>query len=633
MRLRYRWLVLGMAVPGLMACRPAAVSLPGPPPLELASAPAVTATGYGRLSLTLRWPARAAQYIPEATSVIDFKVYQAGSDTPLSAQSAARPSSGTTTLTFDRLPAGEVIVTGNAKDSTGKVLSAGSVRITIVANALAQGRLTLYSTEELRLTAMSATNGDPGATVTLFGSGFGASRNATYSVRLGGLAVPGADLVRPDDTTLTFKVPAEATTSVVTLQVEQQATTSAQVFTTIRSWALSPTSADVYVPNGVATFSAVARDWLGQPVADPTLKWTAITQSGSPGRIDASGTFTAGDDLGTHTVRLGNGSAAVEATLTTHAMTLADFGGRLAPLGSVSHPADNPTSAEKIALGKELFFDGRLGSNGAMSCATCHMPGAGWGDGLTRSIGNDGQPLERNSPTILNAGLQSGPFFWDGRAATLEKQAEGVFGAAKELNRTGDSLLAVLEAADYPASFSAVFGAAPSTGAEAMDLTTKAIATFERSVVTQDSAFDRWARGDTAALSLAEKRGLAAFATNRCIDCHSGPLFTDGKFHNISVLEPNGTLHEGRRAVTGSDSDRGAFKTPPLRNITETGPYFHTGSAKTLADVIAHYEGNFASMPNIDPLLATPIFLSAQQRSDLEAFLRALSGATPSVSP
>lgn len=629
MRRKLLWLA-ALAASVTWGCQPSAMAPLARDPVALEPSP-VRTTAFGRVSLAIRWPERSTQYIPLATSVLEFKAYALGSDTAIAVQSATRPASGTSTVSFDQLPAGEVVVTGQAKDAEGRVLSSGSVQLTIVANSLVQGRLTLVSTEVPQILSMSPVNGDPGATVTLFGAGFGANRSATFSVRIGG--VPADAPARIDDTTLTFKVPEAATNSVVTLQVEAKATSSVAVFKTIRSWELSPMAADVFVPNGVATFSVTARDWQGALVPDPTLKWTATTQSGAAGSLDPSGVFTAGDDPGTHKVRLGNGSAAIEATVATHAMTLADFGGRLAPIGSVTHPAGNPGTAEKIALGKSLFFDTRLGSNGAMSCATCHQPSKGWGDGLAKALGNDGAPLERNSPTVLNAGLQEGPFFWDGRAATLEDQAAGVFASAKELNRTGDSLLTVLNGAGYPASFSAVFGAAPTNGTEAMAMTTKAIAAFERTLVTQDSRFDTWARGDATALSLAEKKGLAVFANFRCIDCHNGPLFTDAKFHNISVFEADGSLHEGRRQVTGNAADRGAFKTPVLRNIAETGPYFHTGGTRTLEEAILHYEGNFASTPNIDPLFSTPIFLNPQQRSDLVAFLKALSGATASLAP
>lgn len=591
--------------------------------------------GFGQLSLSIRWPQRQAQYIPAETTRIEFKVFPAASIEPIATQEIARPNGGATgTVSFDRLPAGEVVVTGSAKDANGKIVSAGSVRLAIVANQRIKGGLTLVSTEVPKILSLWPTSGDPGTPLSLFGTGFGSSRNATYSVRVGGVEVPGSGLNRSDDSTLTFTVPPGATNSVVVLTVESKSTASVEVFRTVHSWSLTPSGADLYVPNGVQDFTATARDYQGSAIANPAVSWSVTAQGDATGSLitvsDSQATLTVGETEGSIQVRIGRSSAAVTATVATHPMTFADFSNRLGALGAVAHPPENPSTPEKVALGKRLFFDQGLGSNGAMSCATCHLPSLGWSDGLKRSLGNDGQPLPRHAPSVLNAGLLPGPFFWDGRAATLEVQAQKVFESTKELNRSESDLGAYLTGANYQASFSAVFGSPDLT----MDRTTKAIAAFERSVVTSDSAFDRWARGDSSALTLAEKQGLAVFATKgRCIQCHDGPMFTDGKFHNISVLEGGSTLDPGRKNHTGLDADLGAFKTPTLRNIAETAPYFHNGNSATLTDVLAHYEGNFAGTPNIDPQLATPILLSAQQRSDLEAFLRALTGATPSIAP
>lgn len=609
-----------------------------------------SARSSGQLSMTIRWPKRQVQYIPQDATRIEFKVFVGSNTQPHATRTATSPGpSGTSTVLFEGLPAEEVTIVASAKDGANKVLAAGSTRLTIVANDLVNGALTLRSTVSPLITTFVPQAADPGSEVHLFGAHFGAEpgRNATYSVRVGGIAAPGATLV--DDGTLRFVVPEHATNSVVTLTVDSLATQSAQVFTTIRQWTLSPTSADVFIPFGTADFHATARDHAGVTVAHPpNTSWSVVTDTGATGaslalELPEAGDapegldveFRAPDAPGTFRVKIGKGSAAQSATITTHAMTFADFSGQLGVLPGVAHPSDNPPSPEKIALGKQLFFDPGLGSNGAMACASCHLPAKGWSDGLKTPLGNDGLPLERNSPTILDSGLAGrGPFFWDGRAATLEAQARGVFESPRELNRTGNELLGYLNSAGYQASFSAVFGAAPVDGETAMDLVTKAIATFERTIVTQPSAFDRWAQGDPLALGAGEKRGLGVFATRgRCIECHNGPMFTDEQFHNISIFEPGGVLNPGRKAVTNSDADLGRFKTPSLRNVEETAPYFHNGSVSNLTDVILHYEGEFEDTPNIDPLVAEPIQLSGQDRADLLAFLRALAGATPSVTP
>lgn len=647
--------LLGALFAGL--CVAACHSTLQPPPGIQAGPVADTGSGftaqarsYGQLSMTIRWPLRQVQYIPVGTTRIEFKVFIGSETQPHATRTATSPGQGgTSTVRFESLPAGEVTIVASAKDAAEKVVAAGSTRLTIVPNDIVSGSLTLLSTTAPMITTFVPQAADPGSEVHLFGAHFGdePGRNATYSVRVGGLAAPGA--TRLDDGTLRFVVPEHATNSVVTLQVDALATESAQVFTTIREWTLSPTSADVFVPFGTADFHATARDHAGVTVAHPpSTSWSVLTESGAPGAsvvlelpddgaeaegLDAE--FRAPEGLGTYRVRIGKGSAARSAAIATHAMTFADFSDRLGTLPGVAHPPDNPTSPEKVALGKRLFFDTGIGSNGHMACVSCHLPDLGWSDGLKTAMGNDGVPLARNSPTLLNVGLADrGPFFWDGRATTLEAQARGVFGTARELNRTGDQLLSYLNGAGYQASFSAVFGAAPGNGETAMDQVTKAIATFERTVVTQPGAFDRWAQGDPTALGAAEKRGLGVFATRgRCIECHNGPMFTDELFHNISIMEPGGVLNPGRMAITSDPADLGRFKTPTLRNIEETAPYFHNGSVSNLTDAILHYEGEFEETPNIDPLVAEAILISSQDRADLVAFLRSLAGATPSVTP
>lgn len=600
----------------------------------------------GSLGLNIRWPQRWAQYIPPETKAIEFKLYAANQATPFLTRTVPRPAGdGVSPVRFDDLPSGDLQVQGTARDGSGKAVASGVAAITILPNQLVSGALHLDSTEEFRIISLSAWSSDPTSRVTIMGLGFGESRNASYSVRVGDLTVPASDLSREDDTTLSFKVPEGATNSVVFLQVGTRTAESHRDFRTIRAWELSPATADVFVPYGDQTFSAEAEDFEGNTIVNPPFHWSVEANAGPVARIepavdddddgvdgdDILGSFVAGDSDGHYTVRIGNGSAAEEATVTTHPLTFEDLDDALAPLpSSVAHPPDNLASSEKIALGRALFFDQRLGSNGAMACASCHLPNKGWGDGVARSIGNDGNPLGRNAPTILNAAHQPRDFFWDGRAATLEDQVKAVFASPFELNRSAASLNAVLTAAGYPATFSAVFGAAPQSDDEAMTMTAKAIAAFERTLVTGDSPFDRWAKGDDAALSLAQKRGLAIFATRgRCAECHSGPLFSDGKFHNIAIMDVGGNLGPGRQAITGQPGDLGAFKTPTLRNIAETAPYFHIGSAQTLEEAILHYESNFEDFTNIDPLLGEGILLPGSDRQDLAEFLRALSGPDP----
>lgn len=644
------WLgVLGASL-GLAGCHAGGLGLGSVSPSPGRVVAAQKAAGYGTIRLSIRWPRRTVQYIPGNTAYIEFKVLSTAGALLRTTTANAPSSGGTVTVAFAGLPAGNVLLSGNAKDANGNILSSGTIQVTVVANASANANLVLASTQSPAIISFWPPNGDPGATVNIFGSGFGASRNASFSVSVGGIALPSANLTRIDDSLIAFKVPDTSTTSAVVVQVDTLATQSASVFTTIRSWQVSPSSANLFVPNGIQAFSASAFDWQGAPIASASVNWSVTAVSGDSPSIDLNGNLTAGALPGQYQVKVGNGSSAQSVPVTTHVMTIADFEGpqaqasfqgQLGTRSAVVDPSGYASNAGAVTLGKELFFDTRLGSNGAMSCVTCHQPGLGLGDGLATAITNSGGHQVRNSMTLWNVGYHP-MLFWDGRATTLENQVNAVFANPQELNRSEASLDGVLNAASYPASYSAVFGSVNNSVNAGANLanTALAIAAFERTLVTQDSAYDLWAKGanglngTTSALSDAQRRGLAVFATTgKCIQCHNGPNFTDEQFHNIAIQEAGGALSPGRMGVTSNAADLGSFKVPTLRNVTETGPYFHNGSITNLTDAILHYESDFSASPNIDPILSDPIFLTGQQRSDLLAFLSALTGATPSLTP
>lgn len=293
------------------------------------------------------------------------------------------------------------------------------------------------------------------------------------------------------------------------------------------------------------------------------------------------------------------------------------------PLPPVQHPKDNAWSKEKESLGKMLYFDPRLSGSNWISCATCHNPGLGWGDGLPRAIGHGQKELGRHSPTVINSGhfaLQ----FWDGRAKTLEDQAKGPIAAAGEMNQDYDELVKELKAIPgYVKRFDKVFGENSIT----IDNIAKAIATFERSVVSDNSAYDRYQKGDKKAMSQSAINGMNLyFSKAKCSICHNGPAFTDSNFHNIGV-KPAGPLKEdlGRFNVTKDPADKGAFKTPGLRHISRSAPYMHNGSEKTLMDVIEFYDRGGDSKENLSPFI-TPLGLTDSEKKDLVEFLKALEG-------
>jgi len=338
------------------------------------------------------------------------------------------------------------------------------------------------------------------------------------------------------------------------------------------------------------------------------------------------------------------------------------------PLGlpEVPIPADNPQTAEKIALGARLFNDVRFSSTGNVSCATCHVAATAFTDSpLQVSEGIEKLTGTRNAPTVVNAAFNKTQF-WDGRSPDLEDQALHPFLNPVEMGLPdhGPILQTVREEKEYAKAFNSVFGVA--AGAITMNEVTKAIAAFERTEVSGDSPFDRWYfGGDNDAISAQAVRGFAIFlGTGRCVSCHvieqDFALFTDHQFHNVgvgindiqekvpelarafqiaknegmdvdvAVLTDADTSHLGRFAVDDQLSSMGAFKTPTLRNIAVTAPYMHDGSLATLQEVVEHYNnGGVTKVGNpINPFLSggiRPLDLSEQEIDDLVAFMEMLT--------
>ena len=306
-----------------------------------------------------------------------------------------------------------------------------------------------------------------------------------------------------------------------------------------------------------------------------------------------------------------------------------------APLGlpSVPIPAENPPTAEAIALGRRLYFEQQLSSDNSFSCGNCHSPYIRFTDGLPVASGVNAQRGTRNTPTVLNAAYYQTQF-WDGRAASLEQQAGMPIANPKEMNLPHEVCVTKLSASQsYKDEFTKVFGPGPIT----MDKLEKAIASFERTLLSGNSPFDRYQYGkEKNALSVEAIRGLAVFTSSKgtCVTCHTigvdFALFSDNKFHNLGTgMDANGELKDlGRYNETKAEADRGAFRTPSLRNVAKTAPYMHDGSLKTLPEVIDFYLGGGSSNPQLAKEIK-PFKLSAQERTDLIAFLEALTGELP----
>ena len=306
------------------------------------------------------------------------------------------------------------------------------------------------------------------------------------------------------------------------------------------------------------------------------------------------------------------------------------------PLGlpPVVIPADNPPTAETIALGRRLFYDPILSADRTVSCASCHSPQFGFADPRPVSEGVGKKTGTRHSPPVVNATYYTVQF-WDGRAPTLENQAEGPVQNPVEMANTLKTVEDRLNAdASYRQQFAEAWGARPIV----YEMVEKSIASFERTVISGNSPFDRWKYGhDKNAVDDSVKRGFVVFTSKRkadCAACHTVgekyALFTDNQFHNVGVGVNAGDFTDvGLYAVTHNEADKAKFKTPSLRNVAQRAPYMSDGSLKDLKQVIDFYIGAGNSNPNLDPKIHVLDFLSGQERADLQAFLNSLTGEIP----
>lgn len=285
---------------------------------------------------------------------------------------------------------------------------------------------------------------------------------------------------------------------------------------------------------------------------------------------------------------------------------------------SIPFPEENPYSVEKAELGKMLFFDPRLSGSNLLSCASCHNPSFGWEDGQPLGAGHGMGRLGRHTPTVLN--LAWGELFmWDGRMDSLEEQALGPIQADVEMAQPLDELIEELQAIEgYSELFAAVFPDEEISG----DTIGQAIATYERTIVSNRAPFDHWVDGDETAISESAKRGFVIYNTKaNCVACHSGWNMTDDSFHDIGLASDD----VGRAAEMNDMPEfKHAFKTPGLRNIVERAPYMHDGSLTSLSEVVDHYADGFAQRPSLSDDMK-PFKLSAVEKDDLIAFLESLS--------
>ncbi len=303
----------------------------------------------------------------------------------------------------------------------------------------------------------------------------------------------------------------------------------------------------------------------------------------------------------------------------------ADWKKKYARPSAIPFPDDNPFTKEKEKLGRTLFFDPRLSGSRSIACSTCHNPGFAWGDGLPKAIGFGMKILGRRSPTILNSAWTDF-LFWDGRAESLEQQALGPIAAPGEMNQDLNSMVATIRAIpEYQPLFAQAFPNEPVSSANVA----RAIATFERTIVSGQAPFDKWVAGDEGAVSEDAKNGFDLFnGKAACAKCHIEWTFTDSGFHDIGL---EGT-DLGRGQHLHLEAMQNAFKTPTLRNIDRRAPYMHDGSESTLEEVVEFYDkGGKVQRPSLAPEMKA-LHLTAQEKKQLVDFLKTLTSNDPPVS-
>ena len=301
-------------------------------------------------------------------------------------------------------------------------------------------------------------------------------------------------------------------------------------------------------------------------------------------------------------------------------------------VGPMNIPADNPMTADKATLGWQLWFDTRLSGKGDRSCYGCHVNEKGLTDGLVKNTNaNTGMPLPRHTPTLWNVGYHT-EWYWDGRAKTLEGQALAAWklanmGAKDPMaDKIQDAVIARINAVpSYAEQFKKVFNAP----ADEKNIT-QALTTYMRTIVSRDTAWDKYTAGDESAMNDAAKRGWKTFQDAQCINCHKGVLFTDLSYHNVGIGVMDGKPTDvGRFAVTKAEKDTGAFKTPTLRDVARSGPYFHDGSVETLQDAVTLMAKGGVTNKFLDKTNLRDARLKPAQISDIVEFLNALTEPTP----
>lgn len=344
--------------------------------------------------------------------------------------------------------------------------------------------------------------------------------------------------------------------------------------------------------------------------------------SGTPPRLRALGVFCVGALAGFVAVLAASWPDGARGQV-DEALRLQQLKASFARPGFVPHPEDNPPTADKIALGRLLFEDKRISSTGTISCASCHDAKLGFADGEPKGKGVTGRRLERHTPSVWNVAF-SPLLFWDGRAESLEDQVRFPIAHPDEMGGTLDeAVMRLSKIESYRQAFAAAFDG---DGSVTKTSIAKALAAYERTLISPPTRFDRWIAGDKTAFGDQETRGFGIFTgKGRCSNCHSGPMLADHGFYDIGLPGSD----EGRGKIIGLAATSHAFKTPTLREIAWTAPYMHDGSLATLDDVLRHYESGGIKRPSLSQDMPKGLKFTDGERADLLAFLDTLSSDAP----
>jgi cytochrome c peroxidase len=527
-----------------------------------------------------------------------------------------------TSGTLSDLPSGTFVFLVHIEDGSGRKIAGGAVTKTLARNEKASLAIPVYPSDQPRILEVSPLVVGPGGNVNVLGEALGMRAGFPIRVYLGDQEVPPDHVARISEYEVKVRVPEGARDGKITMRVGRTVLPDHRTVRLIDSIKLRLLESVPFSPGGSFDVAWEVRAQDGTVLENTNLDWSC----------DGCDMLADVVPRGTHAivkapelprslkVSLSAGKVRGELDLTTTAFGRSTLGADLGRLDRAIASSSMP-AGPVVALGESLFHDAGLSQGGVMSCATCHVETLNHADGRRLPLDRAGQPLKRNTPSLTDTGFASS-WFWDGRVSSLEDQARDVFANAREFASATSSVESYLQGSTpYVQAFDAAFQASPS-----FDRALMAIAAYERTLVTpaERTPYLRWIKGDDAALTPSQRRGLALFVGRaHCVACHSGPTWSDGKFHNI-VVPGSGTVDPGRIAVTGKDSDWGAFKTTPLWSVARTAPYFHDGSQATLNGAVLHYTKFDPGTRNQSSLLRQVPLLPADI-TDLERFLEALT--------